>query len=58
MPAFSADVLSDKDAADIYAFLQSLPGRQPVKRLSAFEPVSKGARDSVSTRASETNVVN
>ena len=31
MPAFSADVLSDKDAADIYAFLQSLPGRQPVK---------------------------
>ena len=31
MPAFSADVLSDKDAADIYAFLQSLPGRRPVK---------------------------
>jgi mono/diheme cytochrome c family protein len=31
MPAFSADVLSDRDAADIYAFLQSLPGRQPVK---------------------------
>ena len=31
MPAFSADVLSDKDATDVYAFLQSLPGRQPVK---------------------------
>jgi mono/diheme cytochrome c family protein len=31
MPTFSADVLSDKDATDIYAFLQSLPGRQPVK---------------------------
>jgi mono/diheme cytochrome c family protein len=31
MPAFSADVLSDKDATDIYAFLQSLPGRQAVK---------------------------
>jgi mono/diheme cytochrome c family protein len=31
MPAFSADVLSDKDATDIYAFLQSLPGRQPVR---------------------------
>jgi mono/diheme cytochrome c family protein len=31
MPAFSADVLSDKDATDIYAFLQSLAGRQPVK---------------------------
>lgn len=31
MPAYSANVLSDKDAADIYAFLQSLPGRKPVK---------------------------
>jgi mono/diheme cytochrome c family protein len=31
MPAFSADVLSDKDATDIYAFLQSLPGSRPVK---------------------------
>jgi mono/diheme cytochrome c family protein len=31
MPSFSADVLSDKDANDIYAFLQSLPGRRPVK---------------------------
>jgi mono/diheme cytochrome c family protein len=31
MPAFSADVLSDSEAVDIYAFLQSLPGRQPVK---------------------------
>jgi mono/diheme cytochrome c family protein len=31
MPAYSADVLSDKDATDIYAFLQSLPGRRPAK---------------------------
>jgi mono/diheme cytochrome c family protein len=31
MPAYSADVLSDKDAADIHAFLRSLPGRKPVK---------------------------
>jgi mono/diheme cytochrome c family protein len=31
MPTFSVDVLSDKDATDIYAFLQSLPGRRPVK---------------------------
>jgi mono/diheme cytochrome c family protein len=31
MPSFSASVLSDKDATDVYAFLQSLPGRQPVK---------------------------
>jgi len=26
MPSFSAEVLSDKDAADIHAFLRSLPG--------------------------------
>jgi mono/diheme cytochrome c family protein len=31
MPAYSASVLSDKEAADIYAFLRSLPGRKPVK---------------------------
>lgn len=31
MPSFSASVLSDKDAADIWAFLQSLPGRKPAK---------------------------
>jgi mono/diheme cytochrome c family protein len=31
MPAYSADILSDQDATDIYAFLQSLPGRKPAK---------------------------
>jgi mono/diheme cytochrome c family protein len=31
MPAYSIDVLSDKDAADIHAFLRSLPGRKPTK---------------------------
>jgi mono/diheme cytochrome c family protein len=31
MPSFSTDVLSDKEAADIHAFLSSLPGRKPVK---------------------------
>jgi mono/diheme cytochrome c family protein len=31
MPAYSAGVLSDKDAADIYAYLRSLPGRKPAK---------------------------
>jgi mono/diheme cytochrome c family protein len=31
MPAYSSDVLSDKEAADIHAFLQSLPGRKPAK---------------------------
>lgn len=31
MPSFSVGVLSDKDAADIYAFLHALPGRKPAK---------------------------
>jgi mono/diheme cytochrome c family protein len=31
MPSFSAAVLSDKDAADIHAFLQSLPGPRSPK---------------------------
>lgn len=31
MPSFSAEVLSDKDAADIHAFLRSLPGPKPAK---------------------------
>jgi mono/diheme cytochrome c family protein len=31
MPSFSTDVLSDKDAADIHAFLSSLPGPKPPK---------------------------
>jgi mono/diheme cytochrome c family protein len=31
MPAFSDAVVSDKEVADIYAFLQTLSGRRPVK---------------------------
>ena len=31
MPTYSAAVLSDKEATDIYAFLRSLPGRKPAK---------------------------
>jgi mono/diheme cytochrome c family protein len=31
MPAYTESVLSDKDAADIHAFLRSLPGRRPPK---------------------------
>jgi mono/diheme cytochrome c family protein len=31
MPSFSTAVLSDKEATDIYAYLQSLSGRKPVK---------------------------
>jgi mono/diheme cytochrome c family protein len=31
MPSFSTDVLSDKDAADIHAYLSSLPGPKSPK---------------------------
>jgi mono/diheme cytochrome c family protein len=31
MPPYTEAVLSDKDAADIYAFLQTLQGRRPAK---------------------------
>jgi mono/diheme cytochrome c family protein len=30
MPSYSTSILSDKDAADMLAFLRSLPGRKPV----------------------------
>ena len=31
MPAYSESVLSNKELADIHAFLRSLPGRRPAK---------------------------
>jgi mono/diheme cytochrome c family protein len=31
MPAFSTALLSDKEAADMWAWLHSLPGRKPAK---------------------------
>ena len=31
MPAYAASMLPDKAAADIYAYLQSLPGPRPVR---------------------------
>jgi mono/diheme cytochrome c family protein len=31
MPPYTGAVLSDKEAADIFAFLKTLPGRRPVK---------------------------
>jgi len=34
MPAFTEAVLADKDLVDVYAFLQSLPGRRPVKDIA------------------------
>jgi len=37
MPAYSDAVLSDKDVADIYAFVQSLPGPRPAKDISILD---------------------
>ena len=34
MPAYVEAVLPDKDVEDIYAFLQSLPGRRPAKDIA------------------------
>jgi mono/diheme cytochrome c family protein len=34
MPAYSSAILSDQQAADIYAFLQSLPGPRPAKDIA------------------------
>jgi len=34
MPAYVEEVLPDKDVIDIYAFLQSLPGRRPAKDIA------------------------
>jgi mono/diheme cytochrome c family protein len=33
MPAYSEQVMSEKQIADIYAFVQSLPGPRPIKDL-------------------------
>jgi mono/diheme cytochrome c family protein len=34
MPAYSEPVMSDKDLADIYAFMQTLPGRRDAKGIA------------------------
>jgi mono/diheme cytochrome c family protein len=37
MPAYSEKVMSDKQVADIYAFLESLPGPRPTKDMKIFD---------------------
>ena len=37
MPAYSEIVMSDKQIADIYAFLQTLPGPRPAKDMAIFK---------------------
>ena len=36
MPAYAEMVMSDKQIADIYAFLQTLPGPRPTKDMAIF----------------------
>ncbi len=36
MPAYTNKVMSDKQIADLYAFVQSLPGPLPVKDMKIF----------------------
>ena len=37
MPAYSEKVMTDRQIADIYAFVQSLPGRRLTKDMKIFE---------------------
>ena len=37
MPAYSETVMSDEQIADIYAFLQTLPGPLPTKDMAIFK---------------------
>jgi mono/diheme cytochrome c family protein len=37
MPAYSEAVMSDKEIADIYAFVQSLPGRRDAKDIAILK---------------------
>jgi mono/diheme cytochrome c family protein len=37
MPAYAEIVMSDKQIADIYAFLQTLPGPRPTKEMAIFK---------------------
>ena len=37
MPAYAEKVMSDQDVADIYAFLQTLPGRRAAKEIGILK---------------------
>jgi hypothetical protein len=38
MPPYKAKVMSDKDVADVYAFLQGLPPPPPLNTLPLLQP--------------------
>jgi mono/diheme cytochrome c family protein len=37
MPAYSEKIMTDKQVADIYAFVESLPGPRPTKDMKIFD---------------------
>ena len=44
MPSYSAAILPDKDAADIWAYLSSLPATKPVSSIPALAGVTMKAK--------------
>jgi mono/diheme cytochrome c family protein len=40
MPAYAESVLSDRDLADVHAFLRSLPGPRPAKDVPLLNPAA------------------
>lgn len=44
MPSYSAAILPDKDAADIWAYLSSLPATKPVSSIPALAGVTTKAK--------------
>jgi mono/diheme cytochrome c family protein len=42
MPVFSPEILSDKDAADIYAYLASIPAGKPASAIPLLNSISPG----------------
>ena len=44
MPSFNAKILPDKDLADIYAYLQSIPPAKPPSQIPALAGVSTSSK--------------
>jgi mono/diheme cytochrome c family protein len=43
MPPYSLNVLSDAEAADIYAYLNSVPPGRPAEQIPLLNPAGRGA---------------
>lgn len=44
MPSFSASILPDKDLADIYAYLQSIPAGKPYSQIPILSGTTMKAK--------------